>query len=71
MRTYLAEHAGIKPVREFFLLWALGADLPGAVTVVPSVGELWPSDVPDDKNRGNGRRGNVLRFSLAGMHLKN
>ena len=49
MRTYLAERAGVKSVREFFLLWALGADLPGAVTVAPSGGEPWPSDVSDDR----------------------
>ncbi len=68
MRTYLAERAGVKPIREFFLLWALGADLPGAVTVAPSGGESWPSDVPDDSDRG--RRENALRFSLAGVQLK-
>src|SRR5580700_11308262 len=35
LRTYLAEQAGVKPEREFFLLAMLGADLPGAVTVAP------------------------------------
>src|SRR6266852_3687221 len=35
LRTYLAEQAGVKPEREFFLLAALGADLPGAITVAP------------------------------------
>ena len=35
LRTYLAEHAGVKPEREFFLLAALGADLAGAVTATP------------------------------------
>ncbi len=70
MRTYLAERAGVKPVREFFLLWALGTDLPGAVTVAPSGGEPWPSDVSDQSNRGSGRRENALRFSLAGVQLK-
>jgi len=29
MRNYLAERAGVNPVREFFLLWVLGKDLPG------------------------------------------
>ena len=33
MRTYLAERAGVNSVREFFLLWVLGKDLPGAVTI--------------------------------------
>ena len=70
MRTYLAERAGVKPVREFFLLWALGADLPGAVTVGPLGGEPWPTDSSDDSNRGDGRGENALRFSLAGVQLK-
>ncbi len=68
MRTYLAERAGVKPVREFFLLWALGADLPGAITVAPSSGEPWPSDVSDKSD--SGRRESALRFSLAGVQLK-
>jgi serine/threonine-protein kinase HipA len=56
LRTYLAEQAGVKPAREFFLLAALGADLPGAVTVTPLV-----MDEPAPE---------VLRFSLAGVQLK-
>ncbi len=35
LREYLADRAGVKPQREFFLLWVLGQDLPGAVTVRP------------------------------------
>ena len=70
MRTYLAERAGVKPVREFFLLWALGADLPGAVTVRSPGDEPWPSGAPDDSDRGGGRGENALRFSLAGVQLK-
>ena len=70
MRTYLAERVGVKPIREFFLLRALGMDLPGAVTVRPSGGEAWPSDVPDDSDHDGDRRGSVLRFSLAGVQLK-
>ena len=70
MRTYLAGRAGVKSVREFFLLWALGADLPGAVTVRPLGGETWPSDAPDDSDGGDGRGENALRFSLAGVQLK-
>src|ERR1700686_2477855 len=38
LRTYLAEQAGVKPEHEFFLLAALGADLPGAITVTPLTG---------------------------------
>ena len=70
MRTYLADRADVKPVREFFLLWALGLDLPGAVTVRASGGETWPSDVPGDSDRGDDRGENALRFSLAGVQLK-
>ena len=33
LRSYLAANVGVKEIREFFLLWALGYDLPGAVTV--------------------------------------
>ena len=69
MRTYLAKRAGVKPVREFFLLWALGMDLPGAVTVRPSGGEMWPPNSSDD-DHGDGRRENAFRFSLAGVQLK-
>ena len=61
MRTYLAERAGVKPVREFFLLWVFGMDLPGAITIRPADGEAWPLD--DHHN-------NALRFSLAGVQLK-
>src|SRR5947207_261564 len=35
LRDYLALQAGVKPQREFFLLAALGADLPGALTATP------------------------------------
>ena len=70
MRTYLAERAGVKPIREFFLLRALGMDLPGAVTVRASGGEAWPSDVLDDSDHDGDRRGSALRFSLAGVQLK-
>jgi len=71
MRTYLAERAGVNPVREFFLLWVLGMDLPGAVTVVPADGEDWPPEVnikADDDNALH--EDNILRFSLAGVQLK-
>jgi serine/threonine-protein kinase HipA len=73
LRTYLAAHAGVKPTREFFLLAALGADLPGALTVAPMDHEESPSDLTeadhgdDDADREATR---VLRFSLAGVQLK-
>jgi len=74
MRTYLAERAGVNPVREFFLLWALGQDLPGAITVTPADGEQWPPssdhelEAKDDQD--NKSRNGALRFSLAGVQIK-
>ena len=44
MRDYLARRAGVKEMREFHLLWALGADLPGAVTLTSDGDAKW-SDV--------------------------
>lgn len=73
LRTYLAAHAGVKPEREFFLLAALGADLPGALLVrpldhdneVPAAPEPTPQ-VGDEREAA----APVLRFSLAGVQLK-
>jgi serine/threonine-protein kinase HipA len=73
MRTYLAERAGVDPRREFFLLWALGIDLAGAITIRPADGEAWPSgadDAADDHRHGKHDHENALRFSLAGVQLK-
>ena len=70
MRTYLAERAGVNPARELFLLWALGMDLPGAITIRPAEGEAWPPDAHDDHDDDDDDRENVLRFSLAGVQLK-
>ena len=73
LRTYLAARAGVNPVREFYLLWALGQDLPGAVTIMPVDGETWPDDerhaARDDDRRRDAPR-DALRFSLAGVQLK-
>ncbi len=72
MRTYLAERAGVNPEREFFLLWVLGRDLPGAITVMPADGDAWPPDTHEDAgaDHDDDRRENALRFSLAGVQLK-
>lgn len=72
LRTYLAERAGVHPEREYFLLWVLGTDLPGAVTVTPADGEAWPSDVEDDIDEAfiGEQKERALRFSLAGVQLK-
>jgi serine/threonine-protein kinase HipA len=71
MRTYLAEQAGVKPNREFFLLWVLGKDLPGAITIEPADGDAWPPDaneMPEAEQEEMHK--NALRFSLAGVQIK-
>lgn len=71
MRTYLAELGGVNPEREFFLLWLLGKDLPGAVTIEPADREAWPPDIngPSPGTREEAQA-KALRFSLAGIQLK-
>ncbi|MDH2351176.1 type II toxin-antitoxin system HipA family toxin [Bradyrhizobium sp. SSUT112] len=68
LRRYLAERAGVKEKREFFLLWMLGRDLPGALSVHPAEGEALPPQVAEDLTPDE--RQNMLRFSLAGVQLK-
>ena len=71
LRTYLAEQAGVNAEREFFLLWALGRDLPGAITIKPADGEIWPPKaVHVDREEALKPNDNMLRFSLAGVQLK-
>jgi serine/threonine-protein kinase HipA len=71
LRSYLAEQAGVKREREFFLLAALGGDLPGAVTVTPLTADGHPIEPPAEEQGHEDRRGDgVLRFSLAGVQLK-
>ncbi len=73
LRKYLAERAGVHPDREFFLLWALGQDLPGAVRIGPADMPAWPPDDVVADTGGMGGRGaeqGMLRFSLAGVQLK-
>ena len=70
MRKYLAERAGVNPEREFFLLWVLGQDLPGAVSIRPADGEELPSNVKETIESENSGRERALRFSLAGVQLK-
>jgi len=69
MRHYLAERAGVNPVREFFLLWVLGQDLSGAITVEPADGEALPPNVHQDIEDETKTDG-PMRFSLAGVQLK-
>ena len=72
LRDYLAERAGVNPGREFHLLWALGEDLPGAITVRSADGEEWPPEIgePLDEDSARERDEKALRFSLAGVQLK-
>jgi serine/threonine-protein kinase HipA len=72
LRDYLAARAGVNPEREFFLLWVLGDDLPGAITVRPADGDDWPPEAgePLDDDAVREREEKALRFSLAGVQLK-
>lgn len=71
LRRYLAERAGVKQVREFHLLWALGQDLPGALTISPAEEDAWPSETNQDSAEDlPSRKSELLRFSLAGVQLK-
>lgn len=68
LRRYLAARASVNEQREFFLLWALGADLPGALSIHPAEGEAMPPDAAEVPR--NPERAAALRFSLAGVQLK-
>lgn len=72
LRDYLAQRAGVKAQREFYLAWVLGRDLPGAVQIVPQNEEALPRELQDsplnDAIQDDEKA--ALRFSLAGMQLK-
>jgi len=71
LRAYLAKLADVNPEREFFLLAALGADLPGALVVSPLNGDEQEDDAHHDDAGGDDRPPETaLRFSLAGVQLK-
>ncbi len=70
MRDYLAARAGVKSQREFFLLWVLGRDLPGAIVVRPADGEAWPDEDTEDEEQAAHGHEQALRFSLAGVQFK-
>ena len=69
MRNYLAQRAGVNPAREFFLLWVLGQDLAGAITVEPADGEALPPNL-NEAVIDNLEQQTPMRFSLAGVQLK-
>lgn len=72
LRTYLTDRAGIKSQREFFLLWILGQDLPGAVTVRPYESDEWPLYAANDigSELTQEEKDKMLHFSLAGVQMK-
>ncbi|NJL72701.1 MAG: type II toxin-antitoxin system HipA family toxin [Candidatus Competibacteraceae bacterium] len=67
LREYLAKSLDISSNREFYLLAALGQDLPGAVIATP-LGEIASSDFSSPQR--NKIDIPELRFSLAGVQLK-
>lgn len=72
LRRYLADGARVHPEREFFLLWALGRDLPGAITVTAEDHHAWPeqSHFELEDEAATTAIGHTWRFSLAGVQLK-
>lgn len=69
LRDYLSKRAGVKAVREFQLLTALGNDLPGAVRAVPVEGTAIAEGVIAEEAAKEIAK-HALRFSLAGVQLK-
>ncbi|MBV1870710.1 MAG: type II toxin-antitoxin system HipA family toxin [Gammaproteobacteria bacterium] len=70
MRRYLAERANVNPEREFFLLWVLGQDLTGAITIKPADGEELPPSISEPVGGGEENKDGAMCFSLAGVQLK-
>lgn len=70
LRRLLSQKANVKAHREFFLLAALGEDLPGALRVLPD-GAIDDEDAaPLPASEADAARASRLKFSLAGMQLK-
>jgi serine/threonine-protein kinase HipA len=67
LREYLAAQAGVQSHREFFLLAALGADLPGALTITPMepAAESSSESAANHPARERLPEGAAFRFSLA------
>lgn len=72
MRDYLASQANVNPQREFYLLAALGKDLPGALRILPSKSINIAQDQNNEMQKliEAEKEGFVLHFSLAGVQLK-
>lgn len=67
---YLVTKTGFNPRREFFLLWMLGEDLPGAITVRAADGALPVFAGNGSKMREEQAQAAAYHFSLAGVQLK-
>jgi serine/threonine-protein kinase HipA len=70
LRDYLAQKAGVKPHREFFLMAVLGNDLPGAVTIRTLDSAREDSIEHEHHDAESAEERDVLHFSLAGVQLK-
>ena len=68
MREYLAAQAKVPIDREFYLLLALGKDLPGAIKV--RAPEELKQEILSSKAKVKHDKEHMLRFSLAGLQLK-
>jgi serine/threonine-protein kinase HipA len=68
LREYVAARGGVHPDREFFLIWLLGEDLPGAIDIRSPDGAAPPAD--EDAPASASAAEKPLRFSLAGVQLK-
>jgi serine/threonine-protein kinase HipA len=67
---YLALRANLNPKHEFFLLWALGKDLPGAITIQAVDEEGFSVPFIKENADSKKKRSIPLRFSLAGVQWK-
>ena len=70
LRDYLATKTGINPSREFLLLWMLGKDLPGAITILAADGATPSFDRDEKKENEEPSQSGEYHFSLAGVQLK-
>jgi len=70
LREYLAKRANLNPLHEFLFLWALGQDLPGALTIQSVDGSILPFESGTSKLKSDKKQEVPLLFSLAGVQLK-
>lgn len=73
MRDFLAGNMDINKKREFYLLWKLGRDLPGAIKAMPQYGTHIPEILLDKENTMSNLSSSTqhkFQFSLAGIQMK-